>query len=158
MRHIVKAAGPWEYFARKVRIGNPCDCWEWTGSCGTPGYGNWGYSAFGGKVNRAAHRASYELFYGQPQGLVLHKCGNRKCCNPDHLYDGSWQENRRDSELHGTAPLGSRHGQSKLTENDVLKIKAALARGEMRKDIAAQFRVSPSAITQIKNGDTWAWL
>ena len=153
MRHIVKAAGPWEYFTRKVRIGRPCDCWEWMGSCGTPGYGNWGL----GK-QQAAHRATYKLFNGEPQGLVLHRCGNRKCCNPDHLYDGSWEDNRRDAEAHGTAPLGSRHGQSKLTEGDVLGIKAALARGEMFKDIAARFNVSPGAIYHIRKGDTWGWL
>ena len=153
MRHIVRAAGPWEYFCRKVAIGSPDKCWEWQASCGTPGYGNWGYKKPG-----AAHRATFKLFNGEPKGLVLHKCGNRKCCNPNHLYDGTWDDNRRDSEEHGTAPLGSRHGQSKLTEEDVLKINAALKAGEMAKDIAARFPISRSGVFHIKGGSTWGWL
>jgi len=153
MRHTVKAAGPWEYFCRKVAIGNPNDCWEWQASCGTPGYGNWGHGKPG-----AAHRATFKLFNGEPNGLVLHKCGNRKCCNPNHLYDGTWDDNRRDSEEHGTAPLGSRHGLSKLTEEDVLEINAALKAGEMHKDIAARFPISPTNISHIKAGSTWGWL
>jgi hypothetical protein len=153
MSHIVKAAGPWEYFTRKVRIGRPDTCWEWMGSCGTPGYGNWGFHGM-----QAAHRATYKLFNGEPVGLVLHRCGNRKCCNPDHLYDGTYKDNRRDSELHGTAPLGNRHGQARLTEEQVIEIRAALRRGERRKDIALRYQVSPTTVTHIKTGACWGWL
>jgi len=150
MLHIVRAAGPWEYFCRKVRIGQPCNCWEWMGSCGTPGYGNWGLGGV-----QAAHKATYRLFNGEPAGLVLHRCGNRKCCNPDHLYDGTYKDNRRDSEVHGTAPIGSRNGQSKLTEEQVLAIRADK---RQRKVIAAEYGVSPTAITNIRQGTTWGWL
>jgi hypothetical protein len=150
MRAIVRAAGPWEYFCRKVQIGHPSDCWEWRASCGTPGYGNWCF----GKM-QAAHRAAYKLFKGKPQGLVLHRCGNRKCCNPDHLYDGTYTDNRRDSEAHGTAPIGSRHGQAKLTENQVLEIRRDKRK---RKEIAAAYGISPTSVTYIKQGATWGWL
>jgi hypothetical protein len=150
MRHIVKASGPWEYFCRKVAIGHPSKCWEWLGSCGTPGYGNWGL----GKM-QAAHRATYRLFNGEPTGMVLHKCGNRRCCNPDHLYDGTSTQNRRDAEMHGTAPIGSRHGQSKLSEAQVLAIRKD---ERMHKLIAAEYGVSRTAITHIKLRSTWGWL
>ena len=150
MPHIVQAAGPWEYFCRKVRIGHPSDCWEWMGSCGAPGYGNWGH-----KGASAAHRATYNLFYGEPSGMVLHRCGNRRCCNPGHLYDGNHIDNRRDSESHGTAPLGSRHGQAKLTEAQVLAIKQD---NRQRKIVAKEYGVSPTCITHIRQGSTWGWL
>jgi hypothetical protein len=87
--------------------------------------------------------------------MVLHKCGNRKCCNPDHLYDGTYQDNRRDSEVHGTAPLGSRHGQSKLTEKQVLAIRRDLRRHWV---IADQYGVARTTVTRIKSGATWDWL
>jgi hypothetical protein len=119
-------------------------------SCGTPGYGNWGFGGMQG-----AHRATYRLFNGEPVGLVLHKCGNRKCCNPDHLYDGTYQDNRRDSEAHGTAPLGSRHGQSKLTEKQVLAIRHDL---RPHKVIANEHGVARTTITKIKLRETWDWL
>jgi hypothetical protein len=122
-------------------------------SCGTPGYGNWGLGGV-----QAAHRATYKLFNGEPKGLVLHRCGNRKCCNPDHLYDGTWEDNRRDSERHGTAPVGSRHGGSKLTESDVMEIRAALRRGELQKDVAARYGISRAYVSQINTGTTWGWL
>ena len=150
MVQIIKAVGPWEYFCRKVQIGPPNVCWEWMASCGTPGYGNWG---LGGA--QAAHRAAYKLFNGEPSGMVLHKCGNRKCCNPDHLYTGTSKQNRRDAESHGTAPLGSRHGQAKLTEEQVLAIRKDM---RQRKVIAAEYNVSPTAITHIKQKTTWKWL
>jgi hypothetical protein len=32
-----------------------------------------------------------------PEGkLILHKCDNRTCCNPDHLFTGSHQDNLDD--------------------------------------------------------------
>lgn len=150
MKRIIRAVGPWEYFCRKVRIGHPSTCWEWMDSCGTPGYGNWGL----GKP-QAAHRATYKLFNGEPRGMVLHKCGNRKCCNPDHLYDGTSQQNRKDAELHGTAPIGSRHGQAKLTEEQVIAIRKDK---RQRKVIAKEYKVSPTAITHIRQKNTWQWL
>ena len=41
MNHRVRAAGPFEYFCRKVRLGRPDECWEWQGSLSSNGYGNW---------------------------------------------------------------------------------------------------------------------
>jgi hypothetical protein len=87
--------------------------------------------------------------------MVLHRCGNRRCCNPEHLYDGTSQQNRRDAEAHGTAPVGSRHGQSKLTEHKVLAIRQD---NRMHKDIANDYGVSRPCITNIKSGKTWGWL
>ena len=150
MRHIVRSSGPWEYYCRKVAIKHPDECWNWMGSCGSPGYGNWGLGGV-----QAAHRATYKLFNGEPKGMVLHKCGNRRCCNPDHLYDGTSKDNRRDQERHGTAPLGSRHGKAKLTEQQVLKIRID---DRQRRIIANEYKVSEAAITHIKQRTTWSWL
>jgi len=38
-----------------------------------------------------------------PEGkLACHKCNNRKCCNPDHIYVGSALQNNTDKiPLHG---------------------------------------------------------
>ncbi len=71
-------------------------CWEWLGQIGKNGYG-----AFGQK-KKSAHRSSFVLSKGQPRNLVLHKCNNKKCCNPDHLYDGTYKENTRDAIRAGT--------------------------------------------------------
>ena len=155
MRHMVTAAGPWEYFLRKVRIGKPCDCWEWMGSCGTPGYGNWG---MGGQ--KAAHRATYILFNGTINrgSVVRHTCDNRKCCNPDHLVIGTRSDNSSDMVKRGRSAKGESHSQVKLTEDDVREIRVLIRKGAMCKDIAPLFAVTPTCVSHIKRGNTWGWL
>lgn len=65
-------------------------CWEWQGSCCNSGYGQ--ISRHGGMV--ATHRAAYEALVGPiGENTVHHKCGNRACCNPQHLELATMREN-----------------------------------------------------------------
>jgi len=77
---------------------NDNGCWEKIGVNGD------GYGAF--KINGIpirAHRKSWQVFNGDiPKGLyVCHKCNNKRCLNPEHLYLGTHQQNTKDAYRDG---------------------------------------------------------
>lgn len=96
-----------------------------------------------------------EAFNGQrPEGAhIAHRDGNRANNRADNLsWSAPWQ-NEQDKRRHGTALLGERHHQAKLTECDVRAIRASSLMGI---ELARKYGVTPSAITAIRKRRTWA--
>lgn len=50
------------------------------------------------RLMMAVFRNSPQLLTDRTQ-WVLHKCDNKQCVNPDHLYIGTWVENNMDTAL-----------------------------------------------------------
>ena len=77
-------------------------CWVWRGSVDHGGYG---LIKVGGRSGKRvlAHRLCFELHYGKPQLNVLHKCDNRRCIRPDHLFEGTIADNVADMISKGRA-------------------------------------------------------
>jgi hypothetical protein len=125
------------------------DCWVWTGSLSNKGYGQMHVS---GK-NLLAHRVSFELFHGPiPPGMwVLHRCDNRRCVNPDHLFLGDCALNMQDCAAKGrlhfqkASGRGEEHTQAKLTVEQVADMRELYRSGRFtKKDLAVRFGISPS--------------
>jgi len=70
-------------FWRRVHRLGVDDCWLWTGSKQSDGYGRMEVS----KKAISAHRLSFSIHKGEiPTGLVVdHLCSNKACVNPGHL-------------------------------------------------------------------------
>lgn len=129
-------------------------CWIWEAHIDRGGYGG-----FKAPNNKTAHRFSYRLYVGEiPDGLfVCHRCDNRRCVNPDHLFLGTTQENTADKVAKGrTARIfGEKNKCSKLTNADVYEIRATL---DSHEDAAKRFGVSASNICMIRSGKSWSHL
>lgn len=107
-------------------------------------------------VTTAAHRYAFKLVNGRfpaPQGL--HKCDTPACINPQHIFEGSYIENVADMVSKNRQSKGSRFSHAKLTESDIVAIRALLASGSLQKDVAAIYGVSRSRISYIHTRKNW---
>ncbi len=124
------------------------DCWEWLGSRGAKGYGQFGPPRAGQRKTMVlAHRWSYTLHFGPiPPGLfVCHRCDNRPCVNPGHLFLGSAADNTADMIAKGRARYAA-----KLTEADIEVIRSSITgRWGERTELAERYGVSKATIARV---------
>jgi hypothetical protein len=144
-------------------------CWVWHGGT-ADGYGQLQID----KRYVKAHRYAWAEAFGQvPDGLcVLHRCDNRRCVRPDHLFLGTRSDNNGDRDLKGRAARGIRHGahthpdafrgerhsRAKLTEVEVRAVRRLRLKGMTQVNLAQQFGVSRWLIRSICDGRAWGWL
>lgn len=141
-------------FVRKTKT-----CWDWSGTI-MESRGGYGYFRMNGRMFRA-HRFSWKLAKGEiPEGLfVLHKCDNAKCVRPSHLFLGTHKDNMDDMVAKGRATgcpsKGEAASRSKLTEQQVLEIRALKNSGEIYPNIRKRFGIAHNTAWSIVNRKTW---
>ncbi len=132
------------------------DCWIWLAST-SDGYGNFWMD------NRKwkAHRFSYELEHGPiPEGLIIcHRCDDRKCVRPEHLFLGTHKDNSQDREKKGRGGdfRGENNWCSLLTEDEVREILYLYRQGDTSQtELGERFGVRQTAISAITRGINWS--
>jgi hypothetical protein len=126
------------------RICVDSDCWEWTKGTYTKGYG-----AINSKLIKKClqvHRVSaaiwleFDLFSDLQ---VLHKCDNRLCFNPNHLFIGTNEDNIKDKVI-------KKRQYRKIDEEDKKKIIEYWKNNIItQKELAYMFKVTQPLISMV---------
>lgn len=131
------------------------NCVVWTGYRLKQGYGRLSYE---GKL-WLAHRLAFFFAKGyiDPSKCILHKCDNPSCVNPNHLKQGTKQENTLDSVRKGrhVNNSGMANGRAILTPSKVKTIRKLEAKGIPRKQLAQRFNVSIATIQRVAAKTNW---
>lgn len=140
-------------------------CWTWGGMIDQEGYGRISLrsSEFipGLRKDRLTHRLSWEITFGEiPNEMcVLHRCDNRKCVRPSHLFLGDRDANNKDRENKGRGGhsklAGAMSPNSKMSIEQISIIRShPRFRGWTRK-LAKDFGVHHKTILKAANGKTY---
>jgi hypothetical protein len=140
-------------------------CWEWQGYRDPNGYGRVQWPTL--TAETLVHRIALVVFTGDPGDLcALHKCDNPSCFNPEHLYLGTKADNYADMVERGHPVLpppatatqrarGERHGNSRLTAEQVAAIRADCRSG---REVALAYGICPSTVSRVRRGTAWTHL
>lgn len=135
-----------------TKIHKTSRCWVWLGKPGIHGYGRF----YTGHSIELVHRISWYLHNNMyPHLMVLHKCNNKLCVNPQHLKHGDHAENMLDRDTCGHTPKGTKIGTSKLQDNIIVEIRQRLLSGQTQREIADHFGVCQQTISCINLGQVW---
>jgi hypothetical protein len=142
-------------------------CWVWLGAT-AKGYGVFRVGSLKDNSRRMllAHvYAVYSIGGDVPIGcVVMHKCDNRKCCNPLHLDVGTQADNIHDmhrkrrhshGERHSITQRGEGNGRAKLSEHKVHEARRRAAAGESVASIARSFGLGHSTVLSAVRRETW---
>jgi hypothetical protein len=150
--------GYWRQFLAERDAGYVTPCLEWTRGRDKYGYGYLTIQHRRWKV----HRLVWTEEHGEPPSEmphVCHHCDNPPCARLDHLFLGTAGDNLRDAGRKGrlgTADTrGEANGLHKLTDADVLAIRASNLMGV---DLAEQYGVTPSLVSQVRLHKRWRHL
>lgn len=148
-----------ERFWSKVDKKSDSECWLWIGAKNRRGYGVLGSGRRANATTIGAHRISYQIHYGDipDDYVVMHKCDNPSCVNPNHLAAGTNWDNVHDMVKKNRHPKGKHHGRAILTPEKVKEIKHRYKTEKISyRQLADEYQINHSQIYRIMNGINWS--
>lgn len=155
-------------FISKINICSDDECWLWLASRSKNGYGQFSLN----DTMVKAHRVAYFLNHGElplynnegEELIVCHSCDIKICCNPKHLFLGTFRNNTMDmlSKQRGkgqfSAKLSAKNIQliREIKKDNIRphKIGSVIHRLH-QKSVAKMFKVSQGTIGRIWRHDKW---
>jgi len=107
----------------------------------------------GHKKHKKAHRLAAILSGMKiPKGReVCHKCDNRACCNPEHLFVGTQAENMADMVSKRRHKFGEKHYRVRMSRIQVLALKRLSSAGWRQRTLAIFFGICQPHVSKIIN-------
>lgn len=102
-----------------------------------------------------AHRWAYHTYLGPiPEGMVvMHRCDNPSCVNPQHLCLGTHADNVADKLRKGRQPAAGDNGMAKLTTREMVEVRDLSLCGLFTlQQIGNVYGVNRSCVCRIRNG------
>lgn len=143
-------------FWSRVNAAGVDQCWEIAGSAISNGYVQICIQG----VAVLAHRLSWILHFGPipASRIVCHRCDNRRCVNPHHLFLGTIADNNADMLKKGRARwrVGDRLGAVVLSPQLAQEIRERWKIGGLtQRALAAEYGVHPCTISRVIGGKRW---
>ena len=144
-----------ERFWSKVDRRGSDECWPWLGgSVDKDGYGVFFRSEPRGNVR--AHRMAWQIHHGHPGAkLVLHKCDNRACVNPAHLFLGTHQDNQADKVAKRRQARGERQGNARMTADIVRELRSMDGTGLSQRAMGEKYGLRQAQVSRILLRQSW---
>lgn len=133
-------------------------CWVWKATKFTKnGYGSFTTRGRSWPAHRVVNYMTTGILPRDRE--VCHKCDNRGCVNPNHLFLGSSKDNATDACKKGRKAHGETHGRRVLSESQVLEIRSLHRDGmHSQRKIARIFNVHHRTINGIVLRKGWKHL
>jgi hypothetical protein len=146
-------------FIKHIRVNYITGDLEWIASRGKDGYGKFRITKDGKRIHLRAHRVAYETATGiliSEGTLVCHKSDNPIDVNPNHLFEGTPDDNSKDMTNKGRQARGEAQGSAKLTWKEVNEIRYKYNYCNIsRYQLSNEYNVTHSLICFIIKNKNW---
>ena len=123
-------------------------CWVFLGAVLTTGYA---VIAYDSRRTCRASRVAYTIAYRTiPPGMHIgHRCDNRACVNPEHLFAGTHTDNMQDMLAKGRSAAGMRNAKTRHPQTVIDRVRALVAGGSSQAEAARMTGLTKGYVSKL---------